>query len=144
MESTAEWIGEVKAYGADIDEIDCNGLNALHYAIIFKQAKLVQILLDSGAGNSCMTFAAVIVLYIYIYIYIYICVCVCVYCLYTLICKRNNLNGILPNFVDVILILSATLKYACHHGTFTVFQPWINDFYVPSIPTPIIIVLIKV
>lgn len=52
VESIGAWIEGTKAYCADIDETDCNGLNALHYAIIFKQAKLVELLLDSGAGNS--------------------------------------------------------------------------------------------
>ena len=36
----------------EIDECDSyNGLNALHYSIIFKKTELVEVLLESGAGT---------------------------------------------------------------------------------------------
>ena len=45
------WIEDIKRTDSDIDATDCNGFNALHYAIIFKQIKLVKLLANSGAGN---------------------------------------------------------------------------------------------
>lgn len=51
IEALSSWVRESRMYSSDVDETDCNGLNALHYAIIFKQTKIVEVLLDSGAGK---------------------------------------------------------------------------------------------
>ena len=51
------WIEEIKRTDSDIDATDCNGFNALHYAIIFKQIKLVKVLANSGAGNVTVQYA---------------------------------------------------------------------------------------
>lgn len=50
VEAVSLWIRESRVCSMDIDETDCNGLNALHYSIVFKQIKIVELLLDSGAG----------------------------------------------------------------------------------------------
>lgn len=46
-----DWIVAIKEIGDSIDKPDCIGFNALHYAIIFKKAFLVKLLLDKGAGS---------------------------------------------------------------------------------------------
>jgi len=56
VDAVSSWIRETRANSTDIDETDCNGLNVLHYAIIFKQALLVELLLDSGAGKAFSSF----------------------------------------------------------------------------------------
>ena len=49
--SVTAWIEGTKRVGMSIDELDvANGLNALHYAIIFKQREVVEALLVAGAS----------------------------------------------------------------------------------------------
>ena len=51
LQSITSWIETTKAEGKSIDILDeANGLNALHYAIIFKQTEVVEALLESGAS----------------------------------------------------------------------------------------------
>lgn len=45
------WVETTKEKGNNIDKWDtANGLNALHYAIIFKKKEIVKALLESGAS----------------------------------------------------------------------------------------------
>ncbi len=54
LQSITGWIETIKGRGKDIDKLDQdNGLNVLHYAIIFKKKDIVKVLLESGASADC-------------------------------------------------------------------------------------------
>ena len=49
-DSVGLWIRNIKAQRKSVDETDVYGLNALHYAILFRKEVMVKIIIDSGAG----------------------------------------------------------------------------------------------
>lgn len=49
-EQVEDWIRTTKTQQGSLDKQDCIGLNALHYAIVFKKATLVKLLLEAGVG----------------------------------------------------------------------------------------------
>ena len=50
------WVEATKALGMSVDELDmAHGLNALHYAILFRQADVLEALLVAGARGDSPT-----------------------------------------------------------------------------------------